>query len=344
MLVDAILPAELRAVPATAAALEASGHAGAWSFEAAHDPFLPLALAAEHTSRIDLGTAIAVAFARNPMTLAQVAWDLQALSGGRLIVGLGTQIKPHITKRFSMPWSEPAARMREFVEAVRAIWDCWRFGTPLRFRGRFYTHTLMTPFFAPPASDLDGIGPPPIVLAAVGPHMTTVAGEVGDGMLCHPLSTERYLREDTLPALRAARAEAGSTMDGFTIAGQLFVVTGATDEARDAAAASVRRQIAFYASTPAYRPVLERHGWGDLQTDLNRLSKAGDWAAMGELVDDELLNTFAVVAAPDAVAPELLRRFGDVMTRATLYTPYAIDPDVLATVTAALSAGGAEGS
>jgi len=166
--------------------------------------------------------------------------------------------------------------------------------------------------------------------------MTTVAGAVGDGMLCHPLSTERYLREDTLPALRAARAARGSTMEGFTIAGQLFVVTGATDDAREAAAASVRRQIAFYASTPAYRPVLERHGWGDLQTDLNRLSKAGDWAVMGELVDDELLNTFAVVAAPGAVAPELLRRFGDVMARATLYTPYAIDPDVLATVTAGL--------
>ncbi len=328
-----MLPSTLAAVPTAAAELEASGRAGAWSFEAGHDPFLPLALAAEHTERIDLGTSIAVAFARNPTNLAHLGWDLQALSRGRLLLGLGSQIKPHITKRFSMPWSHPAARMREMIQAIRAIWDCWLHGTPLRFRGEFYTHTLMTPFFSPPASDLEGIGVPRIVLAGVGERMTAVAGAVADGFFCHPLTTERYLREVTVPTLRAARAD----LDGFEIVGQLFVVTGASDEAVEQAAASTRRQIAFYASTPAYRPVLERHGWGDLQTDLNRLSKTGDWRAMGELVDDEMLATFAVVGAPDEIAPALTARYGDVITRTTLYTPYAADPDVLATITAALA-------
>jgi probable F420-dependent oxidoreductase len=307
--------------------LETAGYSGAWTAETSHDPFLPLLLAAEHTSEIELGTSIAVAFARNPMTLANVAWDLQAYSNGRFILGLGSQIKPHITKRFSMPWSQPAARMRELILAIRAIWDSWLTGGRLEFRGDFYTHTLMTPFFAPAAADLDGFGVPKVFLAGVGERMTEVAGEVADGFLCHGFTTEKYLREVSLPALERGRARAGTTMDGFEIAGSTFVVTGADDAELAAAAKGTRQQIAFYGSTPAYRPVLELHGWGGLQDELNALSKQGQWAEMGDLIDDEILNTFAVVGPPEAIAPELLRRYGDVISRVTFYTPYRGDPD-----------------
>ena len=198
-----------------AADLEAAGYSGAWTVEGPHDPFLPLAVAAASTREIELGTAIAVAFARNPMLLANIGWDLQTASQGRFVLGLGSQIKPHITKRFSMEWSRPAARMREMVQAVRAIWDTWQHGTPLRFRGEFYQHTLMTPMFTPKASDLGDFGPPPVYLAGVGPLMTEVAGEVCDGFLCHPFTTEKYLREVTLPALERGGAKTGATMDGY---------------------------------------------------------------------------------------------------------------------------------
>jgi probable F420-dependent oxidoreductase len=311
---------------ADAAAAEAAGYAGLWTLEGQRDPFLPLVLAAEHTERIELGTAIAVAFARNPMLLANIGWDLQAYSKGRMILGLGSQIKPHITKRFSMPWSHPAARMRDLVLATRAIWEAWLTGGRLAYRGEFYTHTLMTPFFTPPAAELEGFGPPKIFLAGVGELMTEVAGEVGDGFLCHPLTTERYLREVIIPALERGRARAGRTMEGYEIVGPNFVVTGADEPAMSAAAAGTRRQIAFYGSTPAYWPVLELHGWGELGRELNALSKRGEWAAMGELIDDEVLDTIAVVAEPDQVAPLLERRFGDVVDRINLYDSYRTDP------------------
>ena len=237
MKVDGGIGNQLDKVGAQAADLERTGYSGGWTAETSHDPFLPLLLAAEHTSELELGTSIAVAFARNPMTLANLAWDLQAYSKGRFILGLGSQIKPHITKRFSMEWSHPAPRMREMVLAIRAIWDTWLHGTPLQFRGDFYTHTLMTPFFTPDASDLEGFGVPKVFLAGVGALMTEVAGEVCDGFLCHGFTTERYLREVTIPALERGRAKAGKTMDGFQLVGPSFVVTGTTDEDLDAAAA-----------------------------------------------------------------------------------------------------------
>ncbi|WP_116997859.1 LLM class F420-dependent oxidoreductase [Desertimonas flava] len=311
----------------SAAELEQAGYSGAWTAETSHDPFLPHVLAATTTSEIELGTGIAVAFARNPMLLANLGWDLQAVSKGRFILGLGSQIKPHITKRFSMEWSRPAARMREMILAVRAIWDTWQNGTPLQFRGEFYTHTLMTPFFTPEASDLGDFGVPKIFLAGVGPVMTEVAGEVCDGFICHGFTTERYLREVTLQALEAGRAKAGKTMEGYEISGPSFVVTGNNDEELEKAAIGTRQQIAFYGSTPAYRPVLELHGWGGLQDELNALSKAGEWAKMGELITDEILNTFAVVGPPESIAPELKRRFGDVVSRISFYAPYKSDPD-----------------
>jgi probable F420-dependent oxidoreductase len=314
---------------------EAAGYDGVWAAETSHDPFLNLLLAAEATERLELGTSIAVAFARSPMTTAVTANDLQTFSNGRFILGLGSQIKPHITKRFSMPWSHPAARMREFVLAMRAIWDSWHNGSKLDFRGDFYTHTLMTPFFNPGPNPH---GAPLVFLAGVGQLMTEVAGEVCDGFLCHGFTTERYLREVTIPALERGRAKAGKTMEGFQIAGPSFVVTGASEEQMAKAAEGTRQQIAFYGSTPAYRGVLDLHGWGGLQDDLNKMSKEGKWVEMGELIDDEILNTFAVVGEPEQIAPELKRRYGDVIDRISFYAPYKSDPDRWAPVLDALRA------
>jgi probable F420-dependent oxidoreductase len=319
MKIDGGLRGGLDHATAAGAALERRGYDGVLSAETSHDPFLPLLLAAQDTERLDLATSIAVAFARNPMTLAQTAWDLQAASHGRFILGLGSQIKPHIERRFSMPWSHPAARMREMILAIRAIWGCWNEGTKLDFRGDFYTHTLMTPFFNP--------GPNPhgdarIFLAGVGELMTEVAGEVADGFICHGFTTRRFLDEVTLPALEKGRAKAGKTMEGFELSGPMFVVTGRDDAEMAEAAKGVRGQIAFYGSTPAYRKVLDLHGWGDLQGELNRMSKDGRWAEMGGLIDDEILAEFAVVAPLDQVAAGLRDRWGDVLARLSFYTPY----------------------
>ena len=327
MKVDGGISTDLNKVPANAKEVEAAGYSGAWTAETAHDPFLPLTLAAEHTTTLELGTSIAVAFARNPMLLANIGWDLQAYSKGRFILGLGSQIKPHITKRFSMEWSHPAARMREMIMAIRAIWDTWENGTPLAFRGDFYTHTLMTPFFTPDRADLAGFGVPKIFLAGVGELMTEVAGEVCDGFICHGFTTEKYLREVTIPALARGRAKAGKTMEGFEIIGPSFVVTGNTEAEMKAAAAGTRQQIAFYGSTPAYRGVLDIHGWGGLQDELNTLSKQGKWVEMGNLITPEVLDAFAVVGQPEAVAPELHRRYGDVIQRISFYAPYKSDPE-----------------
>jgi probable F420-dependent oxidoreductase len=303
--------------------LEDLGYDGIITAETGHDPFLQLVVAAEHTERVELATGIAVAFARNPMTLANLGHDLQTYSGGRAIVGLGSQIKPHIEKRFSMPWSHPAPRMREMILAMRAIWACWNDGAPLDFRGEFYRHTLMTPFFNPGPT---GYGPPKVFLAAVGEHMTEVAGEVADGILIHGFTTERYVREVTIPAVERGLAKAGRTREGFEVSGPLFVVTGTTDEEIEKAKVGTRQQIAFYGSTPNYRGVLDLHGWGELQPELNALSKQGKWVEMGELIDDEMLSTFAVVAAPDDVAKELAQRYGDVVDRLSFYAPYRNDP------------------
>jgi probable F420-dependent oxidoreductase len=241
------------------------------------------------------------------------------------VLGLGSQVKPHIERRFSMPWSHPAARMRELIEALRAIWASWAGAGALDFRGDFYTHTLMTPFFSP---EPHAFGPPPVYLAGVGERMTEVAGEVCDGFFFHPFTTDRYLREVTLPALARGRARGqhGDDLTDFAIAGPAFICTGRTDEEMAAAVAGTKRQIAFYASTPAYRPVLELHGWGDLQPQLTRLSKEGRWDEMGDAIDDELLHAFAAVGEPAEAGRALRERWGDVATRITLYATYAADP------------------
>ncbi len=315
MKIDGGIGFDLKQAAEQAREAESAGYDGVWTAETAHDPFFPLLLAAGSTERVELGTSIAVAFARNPMLLANVGYDLQAYSGGRFILGLGSQIQPHITKRFSMPWSHPAPRMRELILAIRAIWDCWNNGTKLDFRGDFYTHTLMTPFFNPGPNPH---GNPKIFLAGVGEKMTEVAGEVADGFICHGFTTEAYLRDVTLPALQRGLDKAGKSMDDFQVIGPSFVVTGASEEEMQQAAKGTRQQIAFYGSTPAYRPVLELHGWGELGDELNLLSRsraADRWSVMGDLVDDEVLETFAVVAEPSAVPARLAERGAGVVTR-----------------------------
>ena len=303
---------------------EGLGYDGWWAVETKHDPFLGCAVAAERTGHVTVGTGIAVAFARNPMTVALQANDIQALSDGRFMLGLGSQIKPHITKRYSMEWSHPAPRMREFVLAVRAIWEAWATGSPLDFRGDFYSHTLMTPFFDPGPNPH---GPPKIIMAAVGPLMTAAAGEVADGVFCHGFSTELYVREATLPALRRGAEKAGRDLEGFEIGAPAMVVAADTDDQLEAGIAAVRQQIGFYGSTPAYRPVLELHGWGELQDELNALTKRGAWDEIAGLIDDEMLHTFAIVGTPEEAIEEARRRYGDVATRISISVPEGGDPD-----------------
>lgn len=293
---------------------EAIGADGVAFSETTCDPMLHLTVAAGATNRVDLLSNIVVAFARSPMTLAVQATALQEYSGGRLHLGLGSQIKPHIERRFSMPWSAPADRMAEFVSAMRAIWHSWATGDKLDFRGDFYTHTLMTPMFVPQCDQ----PAPKVLLAAVGTKMTETAGRVADGLLLHPFSTDRYLREVTLPALHRGRDAAGAPSAAPEIVAATFVVTGRTEEEFAASKAAVRRQIAFYGSTPAYHPVFEHHGLGELGPELNALSKSDrehKWTEMGELIDDDLLALFAAVGTPQEAAAGIAERMGDVATR-----------------------------
>jgi probable F420-dependent oxidoreductase len=330
-----VMAATINDIATRAKELEDIGYDGLLTAETSHDPFFPALIAAEHTERIDIGTGIAVAFARNPMNLASIGNDLQSFSEGRFILGLGSQVRAHIEKRFSMPWSHPAARMREFILAMRAIWACWNDGAKLDFRGDFYQHTLMTPFFNPGPSPY---GAPKVFLAAVGERMTEVAGEVADGVIIHGFTTERYVKEVTLPAIERGLAKAGRARTSFEISGPLFVVTATDDQSFEEASQAVRQQIAFYGSTPAYRGVLELHGWGELQTELNALSKQGEWVKMGELIDDDMLHAFAVVAEPEQVGVELKRRYGGVVDRCSFYAPYRSDPERWSRVIADLKA------
>jgi probable F420-dependent oxidoreductase len=298
---------------------EQAGFEQLWTLEAATEPFLPLALAAEHTSRLRLGTAVAVALVRNPMTVAHLAHELNRYAAGRLTLGLGTQVGAHVVHRFGAPFDHPAVRMREYVAALRAIWACWNDGTALDFRGQFYRHTLMTPAFDPGPSEF---GPPRVQLAAVGPRMCQVAAETADGLIAHPLSSARVLREVLRPRVSAPAAA------HFEVSCPVMVITGTDDKSTDAARTAVRRQIAFYASTPAYRDVFGLYGLGDLADRLRLMSRAGQWDEMGELIGDDLLAEFAVEAPPRAVAAEIRRRYAGVLDRALLYQPYPSPPEL----------------
>lgn len=303
------LTRELRDVAAEAAELEQQGADIASTLELGHDPVMQLAIAATGTSHIGLMTSITVAFARSPMTLALQAHDVNTLSGGRLMLGIGSQIKPHIEKRYSMPWSKPAARMREYVLALKAIWACWYEDAPLDFRGEFYTHTLMTPMFKP---EDKSCGAPPVIVAAVGPLMAENAAEVADGILLHTFTTEEYIRTVTLPAMEAGLAKSGRSREDLQMVGTPFFVTGETEEQFNQVKLAACNQIAFYASTPAYKGVLDSIGYGDLQPELNRLSKAGEWVEMGRRIDDTLLDKIALVGEPQQIAAKLAERYGDI--------------------------------
>jgi probable F420-dependent oxidoreductase len=313
--------------------LEQIGYDGAFSFEAKLDPFLPLVLAAERTSTLRLGTAVAIAFARNPMNLAYLAHGMQALSAGRFVLGLGSQVQPHIEKRFGMPWSRPAARMREMVLAIKAIFDSWEGGSKLDFRGEIYRHTLMIPAFDPGPNPF---GPPPVFTGGFGPLMTAVAGEVADGFFAHPFNSRESLLANTLPALAQGLARSGRRREDIEVVCATLTVTADDERELERVKQAARKQLAFYGSTPAYLPTLACHGWEAVHVELNRLSKAGRWDEMADLIDDEILETIAVVAPRKEIAGRLRQRLDGIADGVSLTHNRAPDPTQWADVVADL--------
>jgi probable F420-dependent oxidoreductase len=316
-----------------AAAIEAAGYDGVVAAETKHDPFVSLTGAAMRTERVSLMTAIAVAFARSPMTIAETANDLQLVSKGRFVLGLGSQVRPHIERRFSMPWSAPAARMREYITAVRAIWSSWETGERLNFRGEHYQHTLMSPFFSPGPNPY---GPPPIWIAAVGERMTETAGAVADGVIAHSFTTARYLREVTRPALERGAASAGRDAGALGISLPAFIAVGDDVRELERAIRATRAQIAFYASTPDYLPVMALHGWEGVHETLHAASRRGEWATMADAVDDEMLSAFASIGTPAEVAAQLKDRFGGLVTRLSFYASAPLRDETAAALLAAV--------
>jgi probable F420-dependent oxidoreductase len=314
-----MLSHDLTTIPAYARKVEALGFDALWSSETQHDPFLPLAVAATATSTIKLGTAIAVAFPRSPMITAHIAWDLQKASGGRFILGLGSQVKGHNERRFSVKFESPGPKLREIVLALHAIWDCWQHGTPLRFAGRFYRFDLMTPFFNPGPIEHPRI---PIYLAGVNEHMCRIAGEVADGLHVHPFNSPTYLRESVHRWVEDGLKQSGRSRKDFTYATASFVVVGDTEEEQRTAREAVRQQIAFYASTRTYEPVLAAHGWQDLTPQLHRKSVEGDWAGMARLITDEMVETYAVTGTWDTIAARVQERYAGLLDRTAFYAPW----------------------
>jgi probable F420-dependent oxidoreductase len=315
MLIDATLPpTDLTVIPSLARAAESMGFNVLWSTETMHDPFLPGALIAEHTHKLCFGTAVAIAFARSPATLAYTAWDLAQASGGRFILGLGTQVKAHIVRRFGMPWPESVVgKLREQIEAIHAFWNTWQTNQPLNYRGEYYKLNLMSPFFNPGPIKYPDI---PIYIAGVNTGLARLAGEMAQGFHAHPFHTSRYLREMILPAIEQGAAKAGRSRAEIKISTSAFVVTSPEEEA------FVRAQIAFYASTPSYRPVMELHGWEDIASQLSALAASGSWTEMAGLIDDDMLPEFAVIASPADLPSALLERYQGLVDRLGLYIPF----------------------
>jgi probable F420-dependent oxidoreductase len=314
---------QMRDVPFHAIGREAQryermGFDGVWTFEAAHDPFLPLALAASATERLHIGTNISVAFGRSPFAMAQVAWDLQRGSGGRFHLGLGTQVRAHVERRFSMPFEHPAARVTDYIRCVRAIWETFQNGTRPNYEGPFYRFKLMNPFFNPGPLTQPHI---PIYLAGVNPRMCRAAGEVADGFHVHPMHSVGYLKDVVRPALHEGARRSGRTLDDLDLYAPVLAVSGATQAAMDAAAQAVRQQIAFYASTPSYRVLLDYHGYDSLGKELSERMRKGDFAAMPKLVPDALLEEIAVVAPAAALPSKLRQRYEGIVHRVSLYFP-----------------------
>jgi len=315
MYLDASLPpVPLKDVPAIAAAAERMGFDALWSTETIHDPFLPGALIAEHTQRLYFGTAVAIAFARSPATLAYTAWDLAQASGGRFILGLGTQVKAHVERRFGMPWPvSVVGKLREQIAAIRAFWQTWQSGERLNFRGEYYKLTLMSPFFNPGPIQHPGV---PIYLAGVNPGLARLAGECADGFHAHPFHSPRYLREIVLPAIEQGAVTAGRQRTAITVSTTAFVVSRPEEEY------FVRAQIAFYASTPSYRAVMALHGWTEVAENLSALAGRGAWGEMAGLISDEMLHTFALVVPASELPSALVDRYAGLADRLALYIPF----------------------
>ncbi len=312
---------DLRGVADYARQVEAAGCGCLWTSETQHDPFLPLAAAAAATSKLSLGTSIAVAFPRSPMVLAYTAWDLQKASAGRFILGLGSQVRAHNQRRFSVKFEAPGPKLREVVCALRAIWDCWQNGAPLNFRGRFYQFDLMTPFFNPGPIAHPKIS---VYIAGVNHYMCRIAGEVCDGLHVHPFHTPKYLRDYVHPAVQEGLQSSGRSRQDFTYATAAFVIVGDTELERARNAEAVRQQIAFYASTRTYEPVLASHGWEGIVPELHDRSLQGDWKGMAALITDEMLDAIAVSGAWDSIGPKLRERYAGLLDRVALYQPYEV--------------------
>lgn len=325
MKIDGPFYAQLGDAAAESRRLKTIGYDGIYTLEGSWDPFYPLVMAAEHAPGLDLATGIAVAFPRNPMHLAYQAWDLQKFSNGHFYLGLGSQIKAHIEKRFGIAFDPPASRMREYIQALKAIFDCWQHGSPMDFDGRFYKHTLMTPMFDP-GPNPHGI--PPVLLGALGPRMTEVAGEVADGLIVHPFNSMRFLENNAMPAVLRGLEKSGRQRTDFILQINAIVITGETEEAISAATESVKGLLGFYASTPAYRPPMEAVGYEDLQPELNALSKQGKWDALGSYIDDDFLEHFTTRGAPSEIAAKLKNKYGQYADRLAIYAPYAAPDDM----------------
>ena len=325
MKIDGPFYAQLGDAAAEARRLADIGYDGVYTLEGSWDPFYPLVMAAEHAPELDIATGIAVAFPRNPMHLAYQAWDLQKFSDGKFLLGIGSQVKAHIEKRFGVEFSAPAARMREYIQALKAIFDCWQNGTDMAFDGKYFRHTLMTPMFNPGPLDC---GPPPVMLGALGPKMTEVAGEVADGLIVHPFNNMPFLSDHALPAVQRGLEKSGRDREQFILQINAIVITGETEEARAIATESVKGLLGFYASTPAYRPPMDAVGYGDLQPELNRLSKEGRWQELGSYIDQDFLEAFATIGEPQEIAGMLRDKYGAHADRLAIYAPYAA-PDAM---------------
>ena len=298
---------------------EEIGYDGLWSIETAHEPFMPLAVTSTVTQRVNMGTAIAVAFPRNPTVLAHTCWDLQTNSNGRFILGLGTQVKGHNERRFGVPYVAPVKKLKEMILAMRAVWDCWQNGTPLRFEGEFYRLTMMTPFFSPPKTELPKI---PIYVAGVNRLIAEMVGEVCDGFHVHPLNSPRFLRESLIPSIETGARRAGRSLADVTLSTQALVATGDSTQAIAEQREEIRRQIGFYASTRTYAPVLETHGWAEVSGKLNAKAAAGDWGGMAKEVTDEMLDEFCLSGPVDEIGKKLRARYDGLLDRVSLYFPY----------------------
>ncbi len=326
---------DLRKVKAAARTVEAEGYSIITTMENKHDPFLPLAVAAVETERVELATAIAISFSRSPMAVANAAWDLNEGSRGRFVLGLGTQVKAHNERRFSVAWSPPAPRMREYILALKAIWRTWRHGDKLAFEGEHYRFTLMPPYFVPESL---GLRIPPVTMAAVGPAMLRVAGEVADGVRLHPFCTRKYLDEVVLPEVGTGLGKSGRARQAFEITGGGFLATGATDEAVDKAREWVRGRVGFYGSTPAYYPVLAVHGLEDLGLALNRMTREGAWDKLAGAISDDVLDLFAATGRHDQIKAVVASRFAEtsdsIFASANSEAPAALPPDLIAELAA----------